>query len=339
LMSLKLVLVLFIICFEVSAAFALPTLNFSAVSTVGTTASFTITLTNSVGTSISGISTDIKFNPLVFKLQKNASGDVINIAAGAAATSAGKQIYTSNPAPGVLRIGIVGLGVTPINNGPVAQVNFTVINPANTGNQIFTNSPGASKPDGSAAVIVGAGITTPPPAAINGVCGLSNGKSFSVVPITDFCAAGTASAVTGSGPWSWNCDGLYGGTNAGCTAAISPLNGVCGPSNGMSFTTMSSSTGGLCTSGTASEVTGTGPWKWSCDGANSGKKVDCTATVTYGFIRNSGVAELKDALFVLQSVVGSIKLTSAEQQRADMNGDGKVDVGDAILILAKVVGL
>jgi hypothetical protein len=393
-MLLKFVIVLFIICIEVSTAFALPALTFSPVSIVGTTASFAITLTNSVGTTISGLSTDIEFNPLVFKLQTNTSGDVTNITAGAAATSAGKQIYTSNPAPGVLRIGIFGLGVAPISNGPVAQVNFTVIDSANQGNQSFTNSPGASSSMGSAVVIVGTGITTAPPTAVNGTCGisnektfpavptagfciagtastltgsgpwswscdglyggtntactakvapvngtcgLSNGKSFTVAPTTSICTDGTASAVTGTGPWSWSCDGLYGGTNTACTAKVAPVNGVCGISNGKNFTAVPSAD--LCTTGTASTITGTGPWSWSCDGANTGTNANCTANATYGLISNNGVAELKDALFILQSVVGTLKLTSEEHQRADINDDGRVDVGDAILILAKVVGL
>ena len=57
-------------------------------------------------------------------------------------------------------------------------------------------------------------------APVNGVCGSSNGKILTGAPAADLCTAGTPSAVTGSGPWSWNCNGLYGGTNASCSALL-----------------------------------------------------------------------------------------------------------------------
>ena len=54
--------------------------------------------------------------------------------------------------------------------------------------------------------------------AINGACGTSNGAPFTVKPTTNLCATGAASAVTGSGPWAWNCGGSNGGTTASCFA-------------------------------------------------------------------------------------------------------------------------
>lgn len=59
---------------------------------------------------------------------------------------------------------------------------------------------------------------TPP--AVNGVCGSDNGSTLSVTP-THLCSAGTASAVSGSGPWSWNCAGDHGGSTATCSANAS----------------------------------------------------------------------------------------------------------------------
>lgn len=55
---------------------------------------------------------------------------------------------------------------------------------------------------------------------VNGSCGLSNGQTFTVAPSTDLCTAGTATFVTGTGPWTWSCTGLYGGTTADCSANI-----------------------------------------------------------------------------------------------------------------------
>ncbi|MFA5961637.1 MAG: hypothetical protein WC848_03075, partial [Parcubacteria group bacterium] len=66
---------------------------------------------------------------------------------------------------------------------------------------------------------------------INGVCGSSNGQSFSSAPTSNLCSAGTVSAVTGSGPWSWTCSGANGGTSANCSAMKNDNGGgtaVCG---------------------------------------------------------------------------------------------------------------
>ncbi|MEI6209479.1 MAG: DUF1566 domain-containing protein, partial [Desulfuromonadales bacterium] len=53
---------------------------------------------------------------------------------------------------------------------------------------------------------------------INGTCGSSNTAILTAAPTTNLCTTGTASSVTGSGPWSWSCSGAYGGTTATCTA-------------------------------------------------------------------------------------------------------------------------
>ena len=67
---------------------------------------------------------------------------------------------------------------------------------------------------------------TPTIGPVNGVCGSANGGSFSVAPTTNLCAAGTASPVTGAGPWNWTCSSVSGGTAATCSATyVAP--GIC----------------------------------------------------------------------------------------------------------------
>lgn len=56
-----------------------------------------------------------------------------------------------------------------------------------------------------------------------------------------------------------------------------PINGVCGPANGVP--TISAPTTGLCSAGTSSPVTGTGPWAWLCNGSNGGINASCAAPV------------------------------------------------------------
>jgi alpha-tubulin suppressor-like RCC1 family protein len=55
---------------------------------------------------------------------------------------------------------------------------------------------------------------------VNGLCGSSDGQSLPSAPSTNLCSAGTATAVTGSGPWTWSCTGLYGGSSANCSATL-----------------------------------------------------------------------------------------------------------------------
>lgn len=58
------------------------------------------------------------------------------------------------------------------------------------------------------------------PNSVTGVCGPANGGTFTAAPDTDLCSSGTASAVTGSGPWQWSCYGSGSGTDASCSAEI-----------------------------------------------------------------------------------------------------------------------
>ncbi len=71
------------------------------------------------------------------------------------------------------------------------------------------------------ATVVLNGITLPPaaPSPVNGVCGSANNTTLSSAPTSNLCSTGSASSVTGSGPWSWTCAGSNGGTSASCSAA------------------------------------------------------------------------------------------------------------------------
>jgi parallel beta-helix repeat protein len=52
---------------------------------------------------------------------------------------------------------------------------------------------------------------------VNGACGTANGYYSAAAPTgTGLCSSGAASSVSGSGPWSWYCNGSGGGTTASC---------------------------------------------------------------------------------------------------------------------------
>ncbi|MGO9375682.1 MAG: carboxypeptidase regulatory-like domain-containing protein [Syntrophobacteraceae bacterium] len=110
--------------------------------------------------------------------------------------------------------------------------------------------------------------------AVNGVCGPASTEGFLTAPRTNLCSKGTASTVTGTGPWYWTCKGTGGGTTVGCSANLK-VNGACGTANAKAFTTPPSTN--LCTKGTFSGLTGSGPWTWTCAGAYGGTPADCSA--------------------------------------------------------------
>lgn len=58
---------------------------------------------------------------------------------------------------------------------------------------------------------------------------------------------------------------------------VTPVNGICGASNGGSFASMP--TANLCSSGTQTTVSGNGPWLWSCNGSNGGGTANCSASL------------------------------------------------------------
>jgi len=147
-------------------------------------------------------------------------------------------------------------------------------------------------------------------AAVNGECGPLNGHSyrapFSPSTSSELCYTGTPSGIHGSGPWTWTCYGKDGGTNAYCSAertsvnpyicCCEPVNGQCGSSNGKYFT--SAPTSNLCVSGTASAVSGSGPWTWTCYGKDGGTNAYCSANRTQPAVGQCGSANGQTFQFV-----------------------------------------
>ena len=203
-------------------------------------------------------------------------------------------------------------------------------------------------------------VTDPAFPPVNGVCGSSNGGTFTSAPNTNLCNAGTASAVTSSNSYSWTCSGTNGGTSANCSAN-STLR-IVTPTTGSGYTISPSTAISVNIYGIASfTVTpdpGYGVVVSGCGGSLNGTTyttgaitANCTVAVT-AVARNassgpSGPA-ISDALKVLQFVAGLATLTPIEMIRYDVapldatykpSGNGTVDTSDVIMILRKSIGL
>ena len=129
--------------------------------------------------------------------------------------------------------------------------------------------------------ISSASCSAPKTSTTNGICGFANGVATSNAPTTNLCLSGVVSAISGSGPWSWTCNGSNGGSNDSCSAPVItalPTNGVCGLTNGVATST--APTIGRCYSGTSGTVSvrfGDNYWVWTCSGINGGTSASCSA--------------------------------------------------------------
>ena len=113
---------------------------------------------------------------------------------------------------------------------------------------------------------------------VTGTCGHANGNISATAPTSGLCSTGTASVVGGSAStsWTWSCTGSDGGVTATCTAPAG-VDGACGPTSGTNVSSVPGGSSGLCSSGTASAVTGSNPWDWTCAGTGSGTTASCSA--------------------------------------------------------------
>ncbi len=141
-----------------------------------------------------------------------------------------------------------------------------------------------------------------------------------------------------------------------------PVDGVCGTSAGKSFST--APTSNLCAAGTASAVSTAAPWTWTCSSINSGTTASCSASLTGTYIpdgilvpgANKVKPGLDDALVILRIAIGDLIPTDEQLRHGDVaplvsttgSGeaivwtpapDGKITLGDAVVLLRRIVDL
>lgn len=75
--------------------------------------------------------------------------------------------------------------------------------------------------DANSVRLVSAGYTYGPGNTVtNGACGTADGVAVAIAPTLNLCAAGSVSQFAGTGPWTWTCLGVNGGTPASCAAPL-----------------------------------------------------------------------------------------------------------------------
>jgi hypothetical protein len=110
------------------------------------------------------------------------------------------------------------------------------------------------------------------PQPFAGVCSVPFGAYVAKAP-TSLCIVGGPLGFAGVGPWTWTCTGVNGGPNTFCEANPFPA-AVCGSANGTVEPNAPATN--LCTVGTASSVSGNGPWTWTCSVGSAGVTANCS---------------------------------------------------------------
>ncbi len=121
--------------------------------------------------------------------------------------------------------------------------------------------------------------------------------------------------------------------NVTATFGLNTVNGVCGSAQGQTLT--AAPTTNLCSAGTASSLSGTGPWSWNCSGANGGATASCSANIQLpGDLDDNGTVDLTDAVLGLQLLSG---LTPAKPlyKQADVDGNGHLGLPEVVYILQR----
>lgn len=126
---------------------------------------------------------------------------------------------------------------------------------------------------------------------IDATCGSSNGIGSSSPPKDNLCGQGNATTVIGRGPFMWTCQSADGHKTVDCSAQLQ-INAVCGSADGTGVSAPPSTN--LCRLGLASEVTGNGPYVWSCTGSGGGVNDNCQAPVVKAEVPESKVVEEKE---------------------------------------------
>lgn len=308
-------------------AFALPTLSIGNAtrsdktitignaSRVESTITMTLSLSDTSNSGITGLESYIKFDPNIFEPDIN----------GSTSSVASKSLALNHKTEGFLKIALIGFGETsPFVDGEIAKILFTLKPQTNPSDSLVKVVSTSFAPSGWQELFeynVPKNLLTADTAP----------DSFSFVPQTNVArgvvvqsAPITVSGINGAAPVSvsngeFSIDGGTWLSAAGATVK----NGqqvIVKHTTSSAFSTTTTTT--LSINGISAAFTST------------------TVSRALGDITGNGmVPALSDALLILQSVVGINKLTAEQRQYADMNSDGRVDVGDALLILAKVVGL
>lgn len=170
----------------------------------GSTVALPVTLTNAAGVSLSAIALDVAYDAT------RLEGPTATIG-----TAPGKVLVSNSPSTGIFRVGVYGSNTTPIGNGTVVTVSFTIKNSAPGGDVLLSAVPSGSDPDGI-------------PATMSGI----QGKISVTLPTLGVTLSGTGSGTVNSSPPGIACSN---GTCSGSFLKNTPVTLIPTPGTSSAF--------------------------------------------------------------------------------------------------------
>jgi hypothetical protein len=150
-----------------------------------------------------------------------------------------------------------------------------------TASGFITSNPWAWTCSGANGSIVNCATLPYQNVTVTGACGAAHGTTVSTISTSGLCGSGTVTSfnTTDTG-WTWTCSGSTGTVSANCSAnrIITSITPICGSANNTIAT--AAPTANLCAAGTASQLTGSGPWTWTCSGSIGTSPINCSANKT-----------------------------------------------------------
>src|SRR4029077_5523248 len=169
-----------------------------------------------------------------------------------------------------------------------------------------------------------------------------NGATLTSAPTANLCSAGTASAVTGGGPWNWTCAGSGGGTTASCSAQRQG-GSVVAPTITTQPQSQSVTAGGTATFTVVASGTAPLGYQWSKNGAAiagaTGASYTTPATVS-GDNGSKFTVQVSNAAGSQTSNAATLTVNpSATITVGDKNLESGGDSGNANLVRAQAAAL
>lgn len=156
-----------------------------------------------------------------------------------------------------------------------------------------------------------------------GECGIASGRSgdetyrqyflaAASIPATGLCSSGMPSSIQDRGGYfTWRCSNGTGYESSECSAgkAVEP---ACGPAHEQTYSSREQiADAALCAQGTPSEVTGTGPWNWTCNPGTPGATPKSCTALRYNDGCESNVGDVVYILDDSNSMRSNSKLARA----------------------------
>ena len=147
-----------------------------------------------------------------------------------------------------------------------------------------------AKPDATETPV----LTSDPAPSATAACGTAAEALALQTPTDNLCSSGKAGAVSGAGPWTWDCS-----DESGRSVLCSTPGGVAGScGNAANVASLQTPAADLCNAGEAGDVTPNADktrWQWECQGSLGAVSASCSAPTGRDAIKSEATPSAESA--------------------------------------------